>query len=151
MGSFMMMGLFGLIIGSLVNMFLASSGFQFVLTIGGVLIFAGLTAWDTQKLKSMYSSAPQCRRGREARHLRCARPLSRLHQPVPDDVAPARRPSLSRPSGEAGISLRRSCVKASAVHEVRLRLVEGRDIPSIGDIYREACGSAAPPSNSTAR
>jgi len=38
-------------------MFLASSGFQFVLTIGGVLIFAGLTAWDTQKLKSMYSSA----------------------------------------------------------------------------------------------
>src|SRR5437870_5098543 len=46
MGSFMMMGLFGLIIGSLVNMFLASSGFQFVLTIGGVLIFAGLTAWD---------------------------------------------------------------------------------------------------------
>ena len=57
MGSFMMMGLFGLIIGSLVNLFLASSAFQFALTIGGVLIFAGLTAWDTQKLKSMYSSA----------------------------------------------------------------------------------------------
>jgi FtsH-binding integral membrane protein len=52
----MMMGLFGLIIGSLVNLFLASSPFQFALTLGGVVVFAGLTAWDTQKLKLMYSS-----------------------------------------------------------------------------------------------
>ena len=56
MGSFLMMGLFGLIIGSVVNMFLASSMFEFVLTLAGVGIFAGLTAWDTQKLKSMYWS-----------------------------------------------------------------------------------------------
>ncbi|MFN8831347.1 MAG: Bax inhibitor-1 family protein [Labrys sp. (in: a-proteobacteria)] len=56
MGSFMMMGLFGLIIGSLVNLFLASGPFQLALTLGGVVIFAGLTAWDTQKLKLMYSS-----------------------------------------------------------------------------------------------
>jgi FtsH-binding integral membrane protein len=54
MGTFMFMGLVGLLIGSLVNLFLASSGLQFVLTLGGVLVFAGLTAWDTQKLKSMY-------------------------------------------------------------------------------------------------
>lgn len=56
MGSFMMMGLFGLIFGSLVNLFLASGPFQLALTLGGVVIFAGLTAWDTQKLKLMYSS-----------------------------------------------------------------------------------------------
>lgn len=54
MATFLMMGLFGLIIGSLVNLFLASSGFQFVLTMAGVLIFAGLTAYDTQMLKSTY-------------------------------------------------------------------------------------------------
>src|SRR3954462_6902172 len=54
MGSFLMMGLFGLIIASLVNIFLASSAMEFVITLAGVLIFAGLTAWDTQKLKSMY-------------------------------------------------------------------------------------------------
>jgi len=54
MGSFLMMGLFGLIIASLVNVFLASSAMEFVITLAGVLIFAGLTAWDTQKLKSMY-------------------------------------------------------------------------------------------------
>lgn len=54
MGSFLMMGLFGLIIASVVNMFLASSALTFVTTLAGVLIFAGLTAWDTQKIKSMY-------------------------------------------------------------------------------------------------
>src|SRR5918994_3862219 len=50
MGSFLMMGLFGLIIASLVNIFLASSAVQFITTLAGVLIFAGLTAWDTQKI-----------------------------------------------------------------------------------------------------
>jgi FtsH-binding integral membrane protein len=54
MGSFLMMGLFGLIIASIVNLFLASSAMEFVITLAGVLIFAGLTAWDTQKLKSIY-------------------------------------------------------------------------------------------------
>jgi uncharacterized protein len=54
MGSFLMMGLFGLIIASLVNLFLASSAVNFAISVIGVLIFAGLTAWDTQKLKSMY-------------------------------------------------------------------------------------------------
>ena len=54
MGSFLVMGLFGLIIASLVNIFLKSSGLDWALSVIGVLIFAGLTAWDTQKIKEMY-------------------------------------------------------------------------------------------------
>ncbi|MHB8885568.1 MAG: Bax inhibitor-1/YccA family protein [Methylovirgula sp.] len=54
MGSFLMMGLFGLIIASVVNLFLHSSAFQFGLSILTILIFAGLTAWDTQAIKEMY-------------------------------------------------------------------------------------------------
>jgi len=54
MGSFLIMGLFGVIIASLVNLFMASSVLQFVISIVGVLVFAGLTAWDTQRLKSEY-------------------------------------------------------------------------------------------------
>jgi FtsH-binding integral membrane protein len=54
MGSFLVMGLFGLIIASLVNLFVQSSAFQFGLSILAVLIFAGLTAWDTQTIKEMY-------------------------------------------------------------------------------------------------
>ena len=54
MGSFLIMGLIGLIIASIVNIFLASSALQFAISCIGVLIFAGLTAYDTQKLKEMY-------------------------------------------------------------------------------------------------
>jgi FtsH-binding integral membrane protein len=54
MGSFLLMGLIGIILASLVNIFLASSALQFVVSVLGVLIFAGLTAWDTQRLKSEY-------------------------------------------------------------------------------------------------
>jgi uncharacterized protein len=54
MGSFLMMGLIGLILASLVNMFLGSTMVQFIVSVLGVLIFAGLTAWDTQRLKSEY-------------------------------------------------------------------------------------------------
>ena len=54
MGSFMIIGLFGLIIAMIVNIFLASTQLDFVISVGGVLIFAGLTAWDTQKIKLMY-------------------------------------------------------------------------------------------------
>ncbi len=53
-GSFLVMGLFGLIIAGLVNMFLQSTGFQFALSCLTVLIFAGFTAYDTQSLKEMY-------------------------------------------------------------------------------------------------
>src|SRR5213079_3282135 len=55
MGSFLIMGLFGIIIASLVNMFLGSTMMQWIISVVGVLIFAGLTAWDTQKIKEMYS------------------------------------------------------------------------------------------------
>lgn len=54
MGKFLFMGLIGLILASLANMFFKSSGFELVLSVIGVLIFAGLTIYDTQKLKTMY-------------------------------------------------------------------------------------------------
>jgi uncharacterized protein len=54
MGSFLLMGLFGIIIASLVNIFIASSALQFAVSVIGVLVFAGLTAWDTQRLKNDY-------------------------------------------------------------------------------------------------
>lgn len=54
LGSFLMMGLFGIIIASIVNIFLKSSMMYFVISILGVLIFVGLTAYDTQKIKNMY-------------------------------------------------------------------------------------------------
>jgi len=57
MGSFMIMGLFGLIIASVVNLFLQSSGLQWALSIVGIGIFAGLTAWDTQAIKENYYAA----------------------------------------------------------------------------------------------
>lgn len=59
MGSFLIMGLFGLIIAMLVNLFLQSSAMQFAISVIGVLIFAGLTAYDTQRLKSMYDYVAQ--------------------------------------------------------------------------------------------
>ena len=55
LGSFLMMGLIGIIIASIVNIFLKSSMMYFVISILGVLIFVGLTAYDTQKIKNMYS------------------------------------------------------------------------------------------------
>ncbi|MEO1092165.1 MAG: Bax inhibitor-1/YccA family protein [Pseudomonadota bacterium] len=54
MGSFLIMGVFGLIIASVVNIFLGSTALQFAVSVLGVLIFAGLTAYDTQRIKSMY-------------------------------------------------------------------------------------------------
>jgi uncharacterized protein len=54
MGSFLMMGLFGIIIASIVNLFLANGVMGFIISVIGVLVFAGLTAWDTQRLKNDY-------------------------------------------------------------------------------------------------
>jgi FtsH-binding integral membrane protein len=53
LGSFLMMGLFGIIIASVVNIFMKSTMMYFVISILGVLIFVGLTAYDTQKIKNM--------------------------------------------------------------------------------------------------
>jgi FtsH-binding integral membrane protein len=54
MGTFLIMGLIGIIVASIVNIFLASSALHFVISVLGVLIFAGLTAYDTQTIKNTY-------------------------------------------------------------------------------------------------
>jgi uncharacterized protein len=54
MGSFLIMGVFGIIIAMLVNIFLQSSALQFAISAIGVLVFSGLTAYDTQRIKEMY-------------------------------------------------------------------------------------------------
>ena len=56
MGSFMIMGLIGILIAMVINIFLQSSGLQLAISILGVLIFAGLTAYDTQRLKNEYAT-----------------------------------------------------------------------------------------------
>jgi uncharacterized protein len=53
-GSFLMMGLIGIVIASLVNLFVGSSALHFAISVIGVLVFVGLTAWDTQRIKEMY-------------------------------------------------------------------------------------------------
>jgi FtsH-binding integral membrane protein len=53
-GAFLVMGLIGLVVASIVNIFLASSALAFAISAIGVLIFAGLTAWDTQNIKNTY-------------------------------------------------------------------------------------------------
>ncbi|MGV2432703.1 MAG UNVERIFIED_CONTAM: Bax inhibitor-1/YccA family protein [Rickettsiaceae bacterium] len=55
-GSFMVMGMFGLLIASLVNMFMQSSALYFVTSILGVFIFMGIIAWNTQRMKAVYFS-----------------------------------------------------------------------------------------------
>jgi uncharacterized protein len=57
MGTFLFMGLIGLVIAMVVNIFLQSPAMQFVISAVGVLVFAGLTAYDTQQIKNMYSEA----------------------------------------------------------------------------------------------
>ena len=57
LGSFLIMGLFGIIIASVVNIFMKSTMMYFVISILGVLIFVGLTAYDTQKIKNMYMAS----------------------------------------------------------------------------------------------
>ena len=53
-GSFLFMGLIGIVIASVVNMFVGSTAMQFAISVIGVIVFTGLTAWDTQQIKEMY-------------------------------------------------------------------------------------------------
>jgi uncharacterized protein len=53
-GSFLFMGLIGIVLASLVNIFIGSSALQFAVSVIGVLVFTGLTAWDTQRIKEVY-------------------------------------------------------------------------------------------------
>ena len=81
-GRFLFMGLVGLIIAGVVNIFLQSAMVYFVYSVVGVLLFAGLTAYDTQKIKELYF-AGDFERGPDGQiRQRRAAPLSRLHQPV---------------------------------------------------------------------
>ena len=92
-GSFLIMGLFGIIIASLVNIFLASSMLQFVVSVVGVLVFAGLTAWDTQRLKNDYIYGYASQGGDVAERaaiIGCAVAVPELHQPVHAAAAAAR-------------------------------------------------------------
>ena len=66
MGSILIMALFGLIIASIVNIFVGSDSLGWIISIVGVLIFVGLTAWDTQKIKNMAAMAPAGSEGRLA-------------------------------------------------------------------------------------
>lgn len=54
-GSFLIMGLIGVVIASLVNLFLGSTMLQFIVSVVGILVFVGLTAWDTQSIKEQYA------------------------------------------------------------------------------------------------
>lgn len=56
LGAFLIVGVVGLLLASIVNIFVASAGMEFIISIVGVLLFAGLTAYDTQKIKSMYNA-----------------------------------------------------------------------------------------------
>jgi len=56
-GSFLLMGLIGVVIASIINIFLGSSTLQFIISIVGVIVFVGLTAYDTQRIKEMYLGA----------------------------------------------------------------------------------------------
>ncbi len=57
MGSLMVMGLIGIIIASVVNMFMHSSMMEFVISVVGVVVFTGMTAWDTQRIKETYAAS----------------------------------------------------------------------------------------------
>ena len=63
MGKIVMMALIGLVIATLVNLFIKSSGFTMILSYVGVLVFVGLTAYDTQKIKQMLLQAPDAGEG----------------------------------------------------------------------------------------
>ena len=62
-GQFFMMGLIGLVIASIVGMFWQSDALQFLITVVGVIVFTGLTAWDAQRLKQMALEVPDERAG----------------------------------------------------------------------------------------
>ncbi len=94
-GSFLIMGLIGVIIASIVNLFLGSSALQFAISVIGILVFVGLTAWDTQNIKEQFSENHDQESEPEARCLRRALALSELREHLP---APAQL------HGRAGIT-----------------------------------------------
>ena len=96
MGTFLLMGLVGLIVASIVNLFWMNDTFSLVIAAIGVLIFAGLTAYDTQKIKSLYFQVAGLRHDRQGRDHGRADALSRLHQHVPLPAALPRQQPRTR-------------------------------------------------------
>ncbi len=118
MGSFMMMGVFGLIIASVVNIFLHSTGLQWAMSVLGIGIFAGLTACDTQSIKESYYAGGAGAVAEKQSIFGRAEALSRLHQHVPVPADDVRRPpqlisgrDFSGPAARraAGLFLLASC------------------------------------------
>ena len=97
-GSFLIMGVIGLIVAMIVNIFLASSALAFAISAIGVLIFAGLTAYDTQNIKNTYlqmrAAEGEAYHRQGGDHGRAAA-LPRLHQHVHDAAEPVRQPQLT--------------------------------------------------------
>ena len=91
-GSFLIMGVVGIIAAALVNLFLQSSALQFAISVIGVLVFAGLTAYDTQRIKDSYYEVAWGHDGNwQGRHHGRAQPLPRLHQYVHDAALAVRQ------------------------------------------------------------
>jgi FtsH-binding integral membrane protein len=88
MGKFLFMGVIGLILAGLVNMIWPSGTMSFIISAAGVLIFSGLIAYDTQKIKEQYAEAWGTEMAEKVSHLRRAQALPELRQlvPIPDDV-----------------------------------------------------------------
>ena len=98
-GAFLIMGVIGLIVAMVVNIFLQSPAIMFAVSILGVLIFAGLTAYDTQNIKNTYLAHGRAGRSgmaRQGRHHGRAEPLPRLHQHVHVPAATPRQPGVTR-------------------------------------------------------
>ncbi len=84
LGKILFMALIGLIIATIVNMFLKSSGFDYILSYAGVAIFVGLTAWDSQKIKQMLQTQYDMSEGAQKLALIGALyPVSRFYQSLP--------------------------------------------------------------------
>jgi len=62
------MGLIGIVIAGLVNMFIGSTALQLTISVIGVIVFVGLTAWDTQRIKAMYLQADGTVAAQEGHH-----------------------------------------------------------------------------------
>ena len=129
-GTFLIMGLVGLIIAMMINIFLQSPALDLAISAIGVLIFAGLTAYDTQKIKSMYFAGRRHRIRRQGGRDGRADALSRLHQHVPVPAALHGQPGLVGPrfsadrTGEARRK-RRAFSLAPAPAPARVRPVTG--------------------------
>ena len=82
-GSFLFMGLIGIVIASVVNIFLGSSALQFAISAIGVLVFTGLAAYDTQTIKTNYAEHAGSETNTKLAVMGRSFALSELHQPLP--------------------------------------------------------------------